>query len=332
MNSKQLIVTVLFLITLLLGGLTLYLAFNLGSGQGVQPTPTPYYEPTPITSPTPSLTPTPLPIVDCGQRCEKAQCAQGSTCLTVNTAKRCVLNACINESSSPVTLNDSCQSDLCTLKTNVTVAKKAEISCASEGGNNVKLIITVTNTSQTDLENIIVSEDLTGSISIDYLKANSISNNGKVEGTKLIWEGISLDAFNGSVELSYEMSVPAAENGNSYVSVVEARQAGALIGSGTFSLAIEILPCTALEQDQWLFIIAGISMIMFGFYYINHNYDVKVGNLLWSRGLKQISSGTNILLMNPIRKGFKQIKLSLRQKLGEKNVKFEDRVINNRDK
>jgi hypothetical protein len=50
---------------------------------------------------------------------------------------------------------------------------------------------------------LIVTDDLTNSISLDYLNEDSISNNGSVSNSRVVWSDISLAAVNGAIELSY---------------------------------------------------------------------------------------------------------------------------------
>jgi uncharacterized repeat protein (TIGR01451 family) len=334
MSSKQIIVGILFLITLLLIGVTIYLAVTLGSKSGgnIITTPTPSLQ---LTQ-TPSITPSTLPEVECGKTCDKAKCQDGYSCVTVNTIKRCVLNTCLNKSTTPVTINNNCNNDLCTLKTNLEVDKKAEISClnGSAGGNKVKLIITLTNTSENEISNITLTDDLTSSISINYLKNDSISNNGKSQESKIIWENITLAAYNGSIELSYELEVPAEENGKSYTDIVIATKDSSVLANVTFRLNIEILPCTALENDQIMFIIAGALLVIMGMIFVSKDYDSKLGRFLWSNGLSNIIETGNTLIKpitNSIQNIKKQFNLSIKEKLGHKNLKFEDRVIKDRE-
>ena len=325
MNSKQLIVALLFLITLCIGGFTIYLLVQFSNQTNqINVTPTPL----PI-SQTPSPTPTLGPEVVCGLACTRARCTAGSTCITVNTTKRCVANACITNESGTPTINNACNTDLCTLKATVNISKKAEISCDTNnvGGNKVKLIITLTNSSDTAFENLIVTDDLTNSISLDYLNEDSISNNGSVSNSRVVWSDISLAAVNGAIELSYELNVPAAENGKTYVNPVVVTSNNTIIGNSNFSLTIDILPCTALNGDQVALITGGAMLILLGMMYISRNYDVKVGNFLWGHGLGKV--------LLPVGKIAKKMKketiLTIKEKKGHKNAKFEDKLINNKD-
>lgn len=328
MNSKQLIVLILFVFTLCLGSVAVLLLVNMPSEiTDTTPTPTPTISITP--SPTPSTTPTPLPIVQCSAGCTNAECEKGSTCMIVNAVKRCVLDSCINNNTRPPSLNNTCDSSLCNPLSSVIIEKKAEITCNSglEGGNKIKIIITITNDTEVAISDLRVTDDLTESISIEYLTEGSISNSGEVSESKIIWEDIALAQNDGSIELTYEMDVPLEENGKSYTNPVVASLNNAVIGNVNFTLPIQILPCTALEQDQLNYIFMGVFLIIIGFFTINKGYDVIAGKLLWKGGLGYVSTLTSKII-HPIKN---EIRLIIKQKKGEKNIKFEEKILKDND-
>ena len=153
MNSKKLIVIVLFVLTVLIGALTIYLAVVLTKKNVTPtPTPTPYvnFSPTPsdnealitpaptetititpaattTVSPTATPAPTGAPAA-CGAACDNAICAAGNTCLLVNGNRKCVADICLNKTQVPPVINTECNGDLCTSKYSIEISKTAKVS------------------------------------------------------------------------------------------------------------------------------------------------------------------------------------------------------------
>lgn len=314
MNSKKVTVIILFIITIILGGITLYLGYNLSKKKTTQVTPTPtiFISPSQSISRTPTPTPTLKPAVACGSTCTDSSCQAGSTCIAVNASKRCVLDVCINKTTSPLTLNNLCNNDLCTIKSSLSIAKEASFAC-SANGTKINIVITLINKGQSDLTNIKLIEKLANEFDVKYITNNKISNSGKLTGKDIEWTDLSIKANNGKVELTYEAIVPTSENGKSYISTISAHQNTSTLETITHTMKIEIIPCTDLDGNQIVFIVGGSVLIFIGIIFIKKNYDEKIGQLLWNLGLEN-------LYINILSK-FK----------GNKNLKFETNIIKDKD-
>lgn len=313
MNSKKVIVFILFIVTLILGAITLYLAYILTNKPKpiVTPTPTVFLTPTQAITRTPSPTPTQKASVQCGELCTNTICQSGSSCITVNSEKKCVSDQCINKSTSPFTLNNLCDVDLCTLKSDLTITKETAFSCVS-GGTKIVAKIVLINKGQTALDGVKLVENLDAAFDTKYLTENKISNTGKLSGKQIEWENLNISANNGKIELTYEAIVPSTENDKSYTSSISALQNTRLIESANHTMKIEIIPCTDLEGYQLVYILIGSSLIFLGIVFIKKNYDEKLGQILWNLGLEGIYLDTLSKIKR--NKNFKFESLIIKQK------------------
>jgi len=71
----------------------------------------------------------------------------------------------------------------------------------------------------------------------------------------------------------------------------------------------------------------GLFMIISGLYVITRGYDIIAGKILWKGGIGQLYNiGKKIIL--PLKK---ELRLTIKQKKGDKNVKYEDKILNDKD-
>jgi len=362
MNSKKLIVIVLFVLTVLIGALTIYLAVVLTRKGNLNTTPVPtpyiYFSPTPTETGTPEIsptepgpsgtpgatvsttpgtsvtvTPTPTPAASaCGADCTTTACSDGNTCLLVNGSKKCVADICLDKSVNPAVTNSECNGDLCTSKYSITISKTAKVSCVSgQNQRTISFTIKIINPAgnNSTRNNVSVQDDLTNGLDVKYLRSGSISGSGTVNGKIINWSSLSLTPSGGFLEMKYDMVVPPAEYGNKYTNTVTVQEGGVTRGTLVYNLDISVLPCTALSKDDYLFITLGIFMVIFGMLFFRFNWHEDLGELFWNNGGARIDKNVTRFSVT-IKKILASIKFKLRNKrldlIQDKVTSFERRV------
>jgi len=328
MNTKKILVGLLLILTIVIGVVAIYFATTLkNKNTDNTNTPTPTIKITKTITPTEELvltstpvvtgtiTPTPLSTLSCGQSCTTGSCSSGLECLSINGSKKCVSRSCVKLSGADYVDNNSCESDLCTIKDAVKITKTSTISCISGQTNrrivfNIKLVnpVGVLN----ERTNITLVDSLNPNLKTEYIDAKSISNNGTLKNGQIQWDLLKLDANGGSLELHYEAIVPSTENGKSYSNTVGILENGIQKNQISFDYTVNILPCTALISDQVDRVLFGVMLLIFGVFIYRMNWHEKIG-LFYSK-----NGGNKINTL------FKNIYLELTQK--EKD-KFERKAI-----
>jgi len=309
MNTKKTAVYVLLFLTVVIAGIAIYLASTLKPKPDIRiiisPTPTisvippvksitakPTNTPT-ISSVTSAVTKTPVVGVSCGLACDKEICSTGNTCMTVNGNKKCVSLNCVNQQKeggySP---NGQCDADLCTSSNSIIITKIGTISCVTDQNNRkLKILIKLTNPVGNTTERKILSviDQLNTNLKDSYIIISSISDGGKLENGKIIWQNLVLSANGGSKELNYEAIIPITDKGKDYSNTILVLENGTTRGSNNFTYPVDILPCTALITDEVDRIIIGLFMFILGVYIYKNNLHYKIGQKFWKFGGKNLT-------------------------------------------
>lgn len=311
MNSKKILVIFIFLLTIIFGGLAIYLISTLSTKQpeiDVTPTPTATTTVKPSTTVTGTVTVTP---VACGQGCTNNTCSDNNTCVVVDGFRRCVANSCLSKEGVPA-INAGCTSNYCTSATitttatpsstvkpsvttsatvvptstsTLTASKTAAFLCVSGSTNKTANITITLNNTSTVPETFKVLDDITGNFSTQYIKSGSISNAGKLTANGIQWDNVIVPA-NGTLKLTYSLTLPATEAGKSYTNSIIITNSKNATVSFRSTVIVQVLPCTDLESDQIVIMIFGAILMLTGIIAFKMQWHQSLGNFFWAHGLE----------------------------------------------
>lgn len=308
MNNKKIAVYILLFLTVVIAGIAIFLASTLGPKPDtkiiVSQTPkiSIFAPSTSVTakvtiSPTISnitvtITKTPVINVACGLACDKVLCSTGNTCMTVNGSKKCVSLNCVTQQKEGGYLpNGQCDADLCSRSNSISITKTGTVSCVTDQNNRkLKILIKLTNPVGNTTERKILSviDQLNTNLKDSYIITSSISDGGKLENGKIIWQNLVLSANGGSKELNYEALIPITDKGKDYSNTILVLENGTTRGSSNFTYPVDILPCTALITDEVDRIIIGLFMFILGVYIYKNSLHYKIGQKFWKFGGKNL--------------------------------------------
>lgn len=347
MNGKKVLVALLLILTVIIGIAAIYFATTLKPKVEITPTPRPI---TFTKAPTPTeqefdLTPSVSPVVSgnvtpsvtsdigkltCGQPCDKGTCGEGNVCININNTKKCVSNNCVTLQNGTYIPNGSCQADLCTISNEITIIKTSTVSCIS-GQDTRKISFSIKLTNPVAISNkrldVSVVDLLNTNLKDSYIVTTSITNGGQLSGGQIKWQGLTLDASGGALELHYQAIVPSSENGKSYSNIVTVLEGGVQKNTYNYEYTVNILPCTALITDEVDRILIGVIFLIFGMFIYKMDWHYTIGQYFWKNGGKNIYEKSTFL-NRIIKRLSKNVFLDITQK---GNKKFERKAIQERE-
>jgi len=352
MNGKKVLVTLLLILTVIIGIAAIYFATTLKPKVAITPTPTPITftkAPTPteqefnitpgvslVVSPvvsgkvTPTITISPdIGKLTCGQPCDKGTCGEGTVCVNINNTKKCVSNNCVTLQNGTYIPNGSCQADLCTISNEITIIKTSTISCSGQDTRKISFSIKLTNPVAISSKRLDVSvvDLLNTNLLNSYIVTTSITNGGQLSAGQIKWQGLTLDANGGALELHYEAIVPSSENGKSYSNIVTVLEGGIQKNTYNYEYSVNILPCTALITDEVDRILVGVIFLIFGIFIYRMDWHYAIGQYFWKNGGNNIYK-RGITLNGIIKRLSKNVFLDITQ---NGNKKFERKAVQDRE-
>ena len=346
MNGKKVLVALLLILTVIIGIAAIYFTTTLKPKVIITPTPTPLtftkiptptqqiFDLTPIVSATvnPTITiTTDVSKLTCGQPCDKGTCTEGNVCININNAKKCVSNICVTLQNGNYIPNGSCEADLCTISSEITVVKTSTISCMS-GQDTRKISFNIKLTNPVAISNkrldVSVIDLVNANLKDSYIDTKTITNGGQLTAGQIKWQGLTLDGNGGALELHYSAIVPSSENGKSYSNVVSIFEGGMLKNTYNYEYTVNILPCTALITDEVDRILFGVILLIFGMFIYKMEWHYTIGQYFWKKGGKNIYHN-GITLNGIIKRLSKNVYLDITQR---GNKKFERKTIRDREK